>query len=277
MLGLNTIKYRKATLDPDPETDPMLKTEAANQRGWEPPSMDTQRAFPQAQPFGTQQTFNTQPQGYPAPQQTFGTQQPQGYPMNTGYPQPQGYPMNAGYQQPQGYPMNGGYPQQGYPINSGYPQSDPYNTANPAAVGQQNRSMHVTQGAMPVPQPNVTSSKYQNRSSNLNGGSSSAYKKRLNTLMSNGDDGDNGAAMPAQSNAPSMEELMKQALLWLFGLEEYQLEEPAVKAGIAASLVLAAACIAVFIVLLAKKRLRLRACGRKVWDRTRLILQGTWR
>ncbi len=69
---------------------------------------------------------------------------------------------------------------------------------------------------------------------------------------------------------------MKQALLWLFGLEEYQLEEPAVKAGIAASLVLAAACIAVFIVLLAKKRLRLRACGRKVWDRTRLILQGTW-
>ena len=69
---------------------------------------------------------------------------------------------------------------------------------------------------------------------------------------------------------------MKQALLWLFGLEEYQLEDPAVVAGIVASFVLIAACIAVFIVLLAKKRLKIHAWGLKVWNRTRLILQSIW-
>ena len=69
---------------------------------------------------------------------------------------------------------------------------------------------------------------------------------------------------------------MKQALLWLFGLEEYQLEDPVVIAGIIASFVIAAACIAVFIVLLAKKRLKIHAWGVKVWNRTRLILQSIW-
>ena len=124
MLGLNTIKYRKATLDPDPETDPILKAETANQRGWEPPSTDTQRAFPQAQPFGTQQTFGAQqPQGYPAPQQTFGTQQ-QGYPAQQPsfgipaqgfgapqqtYPAPQPTAPAQQMQQPQPFAMPPGY------------------------------------------------------------------------------------------------------------------------------------------------------------------------
>ena len=69
---------------------------------------------------------------------------------------------------------------------------------------------------------------------------------------------------------------MKQALLWLFGLEDYQLEDPAVIAGIIASFALIAACIAVFIILAAKKRLRIHANGVRVWNKTRNILQGIW-
>lgn len=69
---------------------------------------------------------------------------------------------------------------------------------------------------------------------------------------------------------------MKQALLWLFGLEEEALSEPAVVAGIIASFVVVAACVAVFMVLLVKKRLLIHAWGVKVWNRTRLILQSIW-
>ena len=194
---------------------------------YEQPS-DAQRAGAAGfqNPYAQQQGYPMnggypQQQGYPM---NGGYPQQQGYPMNGGYPQQQGYPMNGGYPQQQGYPMNGGYPQQqgypmngypqqqGYPMNGGYQQNDPYSTANPAAAGQQNRSIHVTQGAMPVPQPNVTS-RYQNRqgiaSSNMTSGGTSAFKKRLNTFMSDGDDGDSG--FTPSSGTPSMDELMKQA------------------------------------------------------------------
>lgn len=69
---------------------------------------------------------------------------------------------------------------------------------------------------------------------------------------------------------------MKQALLWLFGLEESALSDPVVVAGIIASFVLIIGCIATFIVLLVKNRLKIHAAGKKVWSRTRLILQSCW-
>lgn len=69
---------------------------------------------------------------------------------------------------------------------------------------------------------------------------------------------------------------MKQAILWLFGIEESALADPVVVAGIIASFVIIAACIATFIVLLIKGRLKIHAATRKVWDRTRLILQSCW-
>ena len=69
---------------------------------------------------------------------------------------------------------------------------------------------------------------------------------------------------------------MKNAILWLFGLEEADLADPVIMAGIILSFVLIAACITVFIVLIAKKRYKIHAAGSKVWNRTKLITQGTF-
>jgi ferredoxin len=67
---------------------------------------------------------------------------------------------------------------------------------------------------------------------------------------------------------------MKEIIRWLFGLDESSLSDPIVKLGIILSFVLAAACIAVFLVLLIKKRYRIRRFGNKVWQRTKLITQS---
>ena len=69
---------------------------------------------------------------------------------------------------------------------------------------------------------------------------------------------------------------MKGFILWLFGLEESALGDPTVVAGIIASFVLIAAVIAVFIVLLVKKRLYIHRWGNKIWQRTKLIIQSSW-
>ena len=47
---------------------------------------------------------------------------------------------------------------------------------------------------------------------------------------------------------------MKEIILWLFGLEEEALSDPTTVAGIIASFVVIAACLAVFITLIAKRR-----------------------
>lgn len=69
---------------------------------------------------------------------------------------------------------------------------------------------------------------------------------------------------------------MKEIILKLFGLEEAQLADPVVKAGIAASFITIAAVIAVFVVLLVKKRFLIHAAGKKVWMRTKFIIQSCW-
>ena len=69
---------------------------------------------------------------------------------------------------------------------------------------------------------------------------------------------------------------MKEIILWLFGLEEEALSDPTTVAGIIASFVVIAACLAVFITLIAKRRYKINRFGNKVWQRTKLITQGTW-
>ena len=67
---------------------------------------------------------------------------------------------------------------------------------------------------------------------------------------------------------------MKNVILWLFGLEESALSDPVIIAGIVLSFVLIAAVLAVFLVLIIKKRYRIHAAGIKVWNRTKLITQS---
>ena len=67
---------------------------------------------------------------------------------------------------------------------------------------------------------------------------------------------------------------MRNMILWLFGLEEADLADPAVKAGIILTFAVVAAVIAVFIVLVCKKRLGIHRFGLKVWNRTKTIIQG---
>lgn len=69
---------------------------------------------------------------------------------------------------------------------------------------------------------------------------------------------------------------MKDFILSLFGLEEAALSDPVVVAGVILSFVLIAACIAVFITLLVKKRYQITRWGNKTWQRTKLITQTTW-
>ena len=67
---------------------------------------------------------------------------------------------------------------------------------------------------------------------------------------------------------------MKNAILWLFGLEEADLGNPLLLTGVILSFVVIAAVLAVFIVLVVRKRYKIHAAGAKVWNRTKLITQG---
>lgn len=67
-----------------------------------------------------------------------------------------------------------------------------------------------------------------------------------------------------------------QTLLWLLGIDERFAADPKVMLGVWLTLAVIAACVAAFLVLLIKGRLRVRAFGNKVWQRTKLIIQGVW-
>lgn len=69
---------------------------------------------------------------------------------------------------------------------------------------------------------------------------------------------------------------MKNIILWLFGIEEEALADPTVIAGIIASFAVIAAVLAIYVVLLIKKRYQIRRFGNKIWQRTKLIIQTCW-
>ena len=67
-----------------------------------------------------------------------------------------------------------------------------------------------------------------------------------------------------------------EKLLWLLGIDESMAADPTVRLGAWLTLGVIAVCIAGFIILLAKGRLRVRSFGNKVWQRTKLLIQTMW-
>ena len=67
-----------------------------------------------------------------------------------------------------------------------------------------------------------------------------------------------------------------EKLLWLLGINESMAADPTVRLGAWLTLGVIAVCIAGFIILLAKGRLRVRSFGNKVWQRTKLLIQTMW-
>lgn len=67
-----------------------------------------------------------------------------------------------------------------------------------------------------------------------------------------------------------------EKLLWLLGIDETAAADPMVKLGMWLTLAVIVICIAGFVTLLAKGRLRVRANGNKVWQRTKLLIQTIW-
>lgn len=67
-----------------------------------------------------------------------------------------------------------------------------------------------------------------------------------------------------------------EKLLWLLGIDENMAADPTVRLGAWLTLGVIAVCIAGFIILLAKGRLRVRSFGNKVWQRTKLLIQTMW-
>lgn len=67
-----------------------------------------------------------------------------------------------------------------------------------------------------------------------------------------------------------------EKLLWLLGTDESMAADPTVRLGAWLTLGVIAVCIAGFIILLAKGRLRVRSFGNKVWQRTKLLIQTMW-
>lgn len=69
---------------------------------------------------------------------------------------------------------------------------------------------------------------------------------------------------------------MKNLLLSLFGLEEAALQDPAIIVGIVLTFAVWALVLALFLVLLFKKRFQIHRWGNKVWQRTKLLTQTGW-